>query len=517
MKKKFETFNLKLLETPLVSTVIDKSLKLSPNTKSIDKKLNGLISKVIKNKEFCGKKSESLLLRTELTNVLLLGVGDIDEDTSPLINLDILQDISANASVTAKTLKCKTYVFNYDIFAPGKYIGKSGFSHRKISQNDLEAIVRGADLGLYDFNTYKSEKKSFRPTLMKITINNPTMPNTLPYWSSSTLNKIIKRGDIISNAMMLSRDLSNLPSNDCTPTYLAQRVKKISSSRPIKTTVFTTQKLKQLGFGGLLGVAQGSKQPPCFIIMEYSGGNRREKPIVFVGKTITFDTGGISIKPSASMDEMKHDKSGGATVIGIMQAVADLKLPVNVVGLIPATENMPGGSAYKPGDILTFYNKKTAEILNTDAEGRVILADALSYAQTYKPKMIIDFATLTGACIVALGTVASGMIGNDKKIMNLLMKSAEHTGEKVWELPLWDEYKKLIRSDVADIKNIGGRGAGTITAAAFLSHFVGEYPWVHLDIAGTAWTQEGTPKKSYIKKGATGVGVLLSIDFLRSL
>ena len=489
MKKKFETFNLKLLETPLVSTVIDKSLKLSPNTKSIDKKLNGLISKVIKNKEFCGKKSESLLLRTELTNVLLLGVGDIDE-----INVDILQDVSANASVTAKTLKCKTYVFNYDAL--------------KVSEHELEAIVRGADLGLYDFNTYKSEKKSFRPALMKITINNKLVPS---------LNKIIKHGEIISNAIMLSRDLSNLPSNDCTPTYIAQRVKKISSGRPIKTTVFTTQKLKQLGFGGLLGVAQGSKQPPCFIIMEYSGGKRREKPIVFVGKTITFDTGGISIKPSASMDEMKHDKSGGATVIGIVQAVADLKLPVNVVGLIPATENMPGGSAYKPGDILTFYNKKTAEILNTDAEGRVILADALSYAQTYKPKMIIDFATLTGACIVALGTVASGMIGNDKKIMNLLMKSAEHTGEKVWELPLWDEYKKLIRSDVADIKNIGGRGAGTITAAAFLSHFVGEYPWVHLDIAGTAWTQEGTPKKSYIKKGATGVGVLLSIDFLRSL
>ena len=355
LKKKFETFNLKLLETPLVSTIISKSLKLSPNTKSIDKQLNGLISKVIKNKEFCGKKSESLLLRTGLTNVLLLGVGDIDE-----INLDILQDVSANASVTAKTLKCKTYVFNYDC--------------SNVSESDIEAIVRGADLGLYDFNTYKSEKKSFRPALMKITINNKLVPS---------LNKIIKHGEIISNAIMLSRDLSNLPSNYCTPTYIAQRVKKISSGRPIKTTVFTTQKLKQLGFGGLLGVAQGSKQPPCFIIMEYSGGKRREKPIVFVGKTITFDTGGISIKPSASMDEMKHDKSGGATVIGIMQAVADLKLPVNVVGLIPATENMPGGSAYKPGDILTFYNKKTAEILNTDAEGRVILADALSYAQTY--------------------------------------------------------------------------------------------------------------------------------------
>ena len=316
---------------------------------------------------------------------------------------------------------------------------------------------------------------------------------------------------------MLSRDISNLPSKDCTPLQLASRAKKISSNRPLKTTIFNTDKLKKLGFGGLLGVASGSQQPPCFIIMEYNGGKRGEKPVVFVGKTITFDTGGISIKPSPSMDEMKHDKSGGATVMALMQAVADLKLPVNVIGLMPATENMPSGSAYKPGDVITFYNKKTAEILNTDAEGRVILADALSYAQNYKPRMIIDFATLTGACIIALGTAVSGLLGNDKKIINSLFESGERTGEKVWELPLTKDYKKLIQSDIADIKNIGGRGAGTITAAAFLSHFVGNYPWAHLDIAGTAWTQEGTPKKSYIKKGATGVGVLLSIDFLRNL
>ena len=428
-------------------------------------------------------------MRTQHNNILLLGLGKKKDFTS-----NILRDISAKCSTTAKILKCKSFVFNYD--------------SSDSSNQDIEAIVQGADLGLYNFNIYKSKKRVFRPSFMNISINNKI---------NASLTKSLRDGEIIANAIILSRDISNLPSKDCTPLQLSSRAKKISSNRSIKTVTFNTKKLKKLGFGGLLGVAQGSHQPPSFIIMEYKGCKNNEKPIVFVGKTITFDTGGISIKPSASMDEMKHDKSGGATVMAIIQAAADLKLPINLVGLIPATENMPGGSAYKPGDILTFYNKKTAEILNTDAEGRVILADALSYAQKYKPRMIIDFATLTGACIIALGTAASGMLGNDKKLMNLLTKSGERTGEKVWELPLWEEYKKLIRSDIADIKNIGGRGAGAITAAAFLSNFVGNYPWVHLDIAGTAWTQEGTPKKSYIKKGATGVGVLLSIDFLRNL
>ena len=483
LKKKFEQLNTKLLNMPFISTTVFQDSKPSPNTMLLDNRINGLISKILKNKEFEGKEGTSILLRTVANNILLLGLGKKRNF-----------NIAAKASLTARQLKCKTFVLNHD--------------SEDVSNEDVEAIVQGADLGLYDFNIYKSTKKNFHPMLMNIIIKNK---------STSPLKKSIHDGEIIANAIILSRDISNLPSKDCTPSQLSLRAKKISSTRPIKTSIFNTAKLKKLGFGGLLAVAQGSKQPPRFIIMEYYGGKREEKPIVFVGKTITFDTGGISIKPSALMDEMKHDKSGGATVMGIIQASADLKLPINLIGLMPATENMPGGSAYKPGDVITFHNKKTAEILNTDAEGRVILADALSYAQRYKPRMIIDFATLTGACIIALGTVASGMLGNDRKLMNMLIKSGERTGEKVWELPLWDEYKKLIISDVADIKNIGNRGAGAITAAAFLSHFVGNYPWVHLDIAGTAWTQEGTPKKSYRKKGATGVGVLLSIDFLRNL
>jgi len=485
MKKKFSAFKI----GSFISTTIYDDLSLSPNTRKIDKQIGNLISSIIKNKEFTGKSNESMLLRTPQTNVLLIGLGN-----KKCISNDKLRDAAAKTSITAKNLKTKSFSFNHDV--------------SDMTNDYIEAVVQGSELGLYNFNVYKSNKKDFRPLTMNIIIKNKT---------KTSLTKSIRNGEIIADAIMLSRDISNLPSRDCTPLQLASRAKKISSNRPLKTTVFNTGKLKKLGFGGLLGVASGSQQPPCFIIMEYNGGKRGEKPIVFVGKTITFDTGGISIKPSASMDEMKHDKSGGATVMAIMQAVTDLKLPVNVVGLMPATENMPSGSAYKPGDVITFYNKKTAEILNTDAEGRVILADALSYAQNYKPRMIIDFATLTGACIVALGTAVSGLLGNDKKIINSLFESGERTGEKVWELPLTNEYKKLIKSDIADIKNIGGRGAGTITAAAFLSHFVDDYPWAHLDIAGTAWTQDGTPKKSYIKKGATGVGVLLTIDFLRNL
>ena len=250
-------------------------------------------------------------------------------------NSDIFRNIAAKTSLTARQLKCKTFVLNHD--------------SEDVSNADVEAIVQGADLGLYDFNIYKSKKKTFHPMLMNIIIKNkPT----------SSLKKSIHDGEIIDNAIILSRDISNLPSKDCTPLQLSLRAKKISSTRQIKTSIFNTTKLKKLGFGGLLGVAQGSKQPPCFIIMEYHGGKREEKPVVFVGKTITFDTGGISIKPSTSMDEMKHDKSGGATVMAIIQAAADLKLPLNLIGLMPATENMPGGSAYKPGDVIIFHNNK---------------------------------------------------------------------------------------------------------------------------------------------------------------
>jgi leucyl aminopeptidase len=269
--------------------------------------------------------------------------------------------------------------------------------------------------------------------------------------------------------------------------------------------------MKEIGMNALLGVASGSNEEAKFIILEYSGGKKKEAPVVLVGKGLTFDSGGISIKPAEKMDEMKTDMSGGAAVMGAIMAAADLELPLNIIALIPATENMPGGKAYKPGDILKSYSGKTIEVLNTDAEGRLILADALAYASKYKPAAIVDVATLTGACIIALGDDVIGMLGTDDKLKKEINKAAQVTGELVWELPLWENYHEQIKSDIADYKNTGGRAAGTITAAAFLSKFVGNYPWVHLDIAGPAWTVKDKP---YIPKGASGITVRLLVEFL---
>jgi leucyl aminopeptidase len=271
--------------------------------------------------------------------------------------------------------------------------------------------------------------------------------------------------------------------------------------------------MQKLGMGALLGVASGSAQPPKFIIVEYRKGGK--KPfIALVGKSITFDSGGISIKPAENMDRMKDDMSGGAAVLGAIRTAAALGLPLNIVGLLPAAENMPGGRAYKPGDVLRTMSGQTIEIMNTDAEGRLILSDALAYACQYKPAMIVDIATLTGACGIALGQEASGMLGTDEKFKQRMREAGNKTGERVWELPLWEEYYEQIKSDIADMKNTGGRAGGVITAAALLSKFVQEYPWVHLDIAATAWSDKERP---YTPKGATGIGVRLLTQFLRDL
>jgi leucyl aminopeptidase len=270
--------------------------------------------------------------------------------------------------------------------------------------------------------------------------------------------------------------------------------------------------MKKIGMRALLGVARGSDEPAKFIVLEYRGGMKKESPIVLVGKGLTFDSGGISIKPSENMGEMKSDMAGGAAVMGAVMAVADLELPLNVVGLVPATENLPGGSALKPGDIIQSLSGQTIEVVNTDAEGRLILADALTYAQRFKPAAVIDLATLTGACKIALGDHVIGMLGNDSALKERIRAAGELTGERVWELPLWEDYHELIKSDVADFKNTGGRAGGAITAAVFLSKFAGDAPWVHLDIAGPAWLAKDRP---YAPKGATGVGVRLLVQCLR--
>ena len=368
----------------------------------------------------------------------------------------------------------------------------------------ISAIVEGARLALYSFDKYKKDKKTKPPNLTILT-------------SDAKASQIIAKANSASEGVIYARSIANLPPNECNPAQLAGFAKSLSSKNKLKCTILSKSELKQKGFGGITAVGQGSKNEPKLIILEYHG-KKDAKPTILVGKAVTFDTGGISIKPADKMDEMKFDKCGGCTVLGIMKAASDLRLPINLIGIVPSVENMPGGESYRPGDIIRLYDGKTAEIINTDAEGRLILFDALSYGiKTYNPKEIIDFATLTGACIVALGANVAGLVSNNKKIADKISKSSQNTGEQVWQLPINDDYMDMIKSDYADIRNTGpGRVAGTITAAAFLANAVGTTPWAHFDIAGTAWIQGGSKEKSYNPKGATGFGVRLMLDYLSS-
>ncbi|MDE1171609.1 MAG: leucyl aminopeptidase [Verrucomicrobium sp.] len=318
----------------------------------------------------------------------------------------------------------------------------------------------------------------------------------------------------MARAANLVREVGNLPPNHITPATLAERARALAKTHGLAVKVWDEKQLKREGFGGILAVGQGSANPPRFISLEYRGkGASSAAPYVVVGKAITFDSGGISIKPGEGMDEMKFDKMGGVAVLGILQAVSELKLPIRVVGLISSAENMPGSRAYRPGDIVTTYNGQTIEVLNTDAEGRIVLADALAYAVKHlKPKLMFDMATLTGAVVVALGGGRTGLFATDEKIRQDLWENSEEAGDPAWPLPFAEEYSDQIKSDVALVKNTGGRQGGASTAASFLHHWTGDTPWVHLDIAGTAWTTKELP---YLEKGATGAGVRLITDYLR--
>jgi leucyl aminopeptidase len=369
-----------------------------------------------------------------------------------------------------------------------------------------QALTEGSMLGLYRFLKYKTDEENDRKKdVQELTIL------TENAYQVKALQKSVRTGELIAGSAAMVRDMVSSPGADMTPTVIAGIAKDIAEKHKLRIQVLERDRMRKLGMGALLGVASGSAQPPKFIIVEYRGGGN--KPfIALVGKTITFDSGGISIKPSENMDKMKDDMSGGAAVLGAIQNAASLRLPLNIAALLPATENMPSGSAYKPGDVLKTLSGQTIEIVNTDAEGRLILSDALAYACRYKPALIVDIATLTGACRIALGQEAVGMLGNDDAFKQKMREAGEKTGERVWELPLWEGYFDLIKSDVADMKNSGGRDGGVITAAALLSKFVQKYPWVHLDIAGTAWTEKD---RSYTPKGATGIGTRLLTQFLR--
>ncbi|HYJ02506.1 MAG TPA: leucyl aminopeptidase [Nitrososphaeraceae archaeon] len=372
------------------------------------------------------------------------------------------------------------------------------------SKEIIESLVEGIILSSYSFEKFKTSK------------NNNTVDNVsiLIESNSKEYQKIINDISVICQSVNFGRDISNLPPNECSPEYLAKIALEIKN-QGIEAQIIGINSLKDMGLNGIVSVGSGSINTPKLIVLKYKGTKNGEDPILLVGKAVTFDSGGISIKPSEKMEEMKFDKCGGVNVLAIMKSLSSLKIKHNVIGIIPAVENMPSNSSYRPSDIINMYNGKSVEVINTDAEGRLILADALAFGiKQYKPKLIIDMATLTGACIIALGNNIAGIIGNDEKLIKKILDISKVTHEKMWELPLLEDHHDQIKSKNADIKNIGGRPAGAITAAAFLSNFVGKTPWVHLDIAGTAWNQEGSMLKSYNPPGATGFGIRTIIKFI---
>jgi leucyl aminopeptidase len=450
---------------------------------------------------FTGKPQQVVVLhplgRLPFRVVVLGGLGK-----GHAVTAERVRQVAASAAQRARDAGCQSLAF-------------AAIDHGLDPGEAARACIEGALLGLYRFTRYKTDSGTDRREIRRLTL-----------WVDDSARRAAqagaRRGEIIAESVNHVRDLGNQPSNVATPTHIAERARAIARANQLTCEVIDRKGMERLGMGALLAVARGSLEPPKLIVLRYDGtrkgrrvGGSRSKPtgpIALVGKTITFDSGGISLKPSDKMEQMKSDMLGGAGVLAVMEAAARLELPLSLVGLLPATENMPSGTAIKPGDVVTAFSGTTIEIINTDAEGRLVLADALAYAiRRYRPRAIVDIATLTGACSVALGQHAIGLLGTDPALVERLKRAAEASGERVWQLPLWPEYYEHIKSDVADLKNTGGRPAGTITAAAFLSKFVGDASWAHLDIAGTMWSDEN---RHYVTKGATGAGVRLLIQML---
>ncbi len=463
------------------------SRKLSPSAKIIDKASNGFISNLVRRGEIEGDLGNTLLLHnvenTLCDRVLLIGCGkekDISVKTFYKINQIMVKTLQSSGATEIASHLTEIQVKRKDI-------------NWRI-QHSIEAI----DEALYQFDQLKTEKKETRRPLRKFIFSVNGRGQLMQG------EQAVRQGMAISAGIHLAKDLGNMPGNICTPSYLANQAVKLAQQHDkIKTSVLEEKDMEKLGMGSLLSVSKGSREPAKLITMEYMAGDKQQAPIVFVGKGVTFDSGGVSLKPGAAMDEMKYDMCGAASVIGVMNTIAELQLAINVIGIVPTVENMPDGLATRPGDIVTSMSGQTIEVLNTDAEGRLILCDALTYAEKFNPDVVIDIATLTGACIVALGAHPAGLLSNHKPLANDVLYAGQTCGDRCWQLPLWDDYQEQLDTNFADIANIGGKGAGTITAACFLSRFTKKYHWAHLDIAGVAW-------KSGSDKGATGrpVGLL---------
>ena len=457
-----------------------------------DTALGGALGPLMSEGGFTGKLNRTLLVhtlgRTAPDRLLLVGLGRRKELTG-----DRMRQAAGTALTALRTAGMKSF---------------SSLLHQAGGGSDawLRAEVEGLVLGGYSFNRYKTSGD----------LPGPVEDVTLLCAAAATIpgaESAVREAGVLCEAVILARELVDQPCNIATPDYVAEKAEEAAAKYGFDCRVMERDEMERNGMEALLAVAKGSCQLPSFIILEYHGAGEKKRPTVLVGKGVTFDSGGISLKPREGMEKMKNDMAGGAAVLGTVTAAARLGLPVNLVGLIPCAENLPGGRAYKPGDMVRSMAGKTIEIVNTDAEGRLVLCDALHYAQRYRPAALIDLATLTGACVVALGNFASGVMGNDPRLVKALRQAGEASGERLWELPLWEEYGELMASDVADMKNAGGAHAGAISAGWFLRQFAGKAKWAHLDIAGTAWEEKARP---YRPKGGTGVGVRLLIEYLRN-
>jgi leucyl aminopeptidase len=492
---KFQVKNLKARPAAagLVLTYFAKDKPASQpfwrQLKATDKKQ---VERYFQAKEFIGKEGEAkVLLGGSKTKIFLLGLGERSKwNTRRLILL------TRKLIVLAKSERIAS------INLAVEQLGASGLSTDRLAQT----VAENAVMANYDFLQYKQKADNgFKVKQIILSADKLALPS---------VQAGARVGQTIGEQVNDARDLGNIPGGEMTPSLLAQKAQLAGRDHGFKVKILGRTEMKKIGLGAILGVAHGSAEEPKFIIMEYHGANKKQSPYVFVGKGVTFDTGGLNLKPEKGMNDMHLDMLGGAAVIAALGAVARLKLPINVIGLVPTVENMPGNAGYRPGDVLKSLSGKTIEVLNTDAEGRIILADALTYAERYQPKLVIDVATLTGACQVALGVRVAGLMTPDTELQTKLQQAGEISGDYVWPLPLWEEYEEEIKGTFGDVQNLGKSGSGgAITAAAFLWQFAKNYPWAHLDIAGTMKTVEG----QYLAKGASGSGTRFLIEIARNL
>ncbi len=479
---------IEALRTPCVLVPVSGTSKLSAAGKALDEAMGGSLSAALARGDLQAKAGSTLLVYGESRKVaraVLVATGE-DTETSERHFSDAVRAGLRQAGA----LSCDEVV---------SLLHEAGVKGRSLAWKLRQQVSVGRDL-CYRFDRLKSRKETqpARPGRVQLLVDRA---------ESAPAQTAVARATAVANGLDLARDLGNLPGNICTPTYLADAARKLATQFKLKAQVLDRKQMEALKMGSLLSVARGSDEPPKLIVVQYAGGPAKQAPVALIGKGITFDTGGISIKPAAEMDEMKFDMCGAASVLGTLHAIAEMKLPINVVGVIAASENMPGGKATKPGDVVTSMSGQTIEILNTDAEGRLVLADALTYAERFKPQAVIDIATLTGACVIALGNHRSGLFSSHDGLADALLAAGRESGDPCWRMPLDDEYGEGLKSNFADMANVGGRAGGSITAACFLAKFAKSFEWAHLDIAGTAW-------KSGVHKGSSGRPVPLLTQYL---